>query len=60
MTHTYAILPVSQRTWDEIAKLLREADYQHVFDGDIIDMHGIAIQPATQEVAPPKHEQHRS
>lgn len=44
MTYTYAILDVSQRSFDEIARKLRDADYHHAFDRDVIDMHGIALR----------------
>jgi hypothetical protein len=49
MTHTYAELPVSRATYDEIAAKLREAGYDHVFmpergrDEPTIDMHGIGL-----------------
>ncbi len=53
-THTYAVLAVSQSTYDEIAHLLKEAGYDHAFHvrfhGTVIDMHGIGL--ASQE--PPK------
>ena len=47
-THTYAILDVSQATYDEIADKLRDAGYREAFieqrDGRVaINMHGIAI-----------------
>lgn len=43
-THTYAELEVSAQAYDEIAKLLRDAGYDHVFmDGGAIDMHGIGL-----------------
>lgn len=43
-THTYVVLEVSAATYDEIASLLRDAGYDHVFgdDGEI-DMHGLAL-----------------
>lgn len=45
MTHTYAILEISQVAYDEIAAKLREAGYHHAFNADgEIDMHGIALQ----------------
>lgn len=45
-THTYALLPISQAAWDEIAAKLRDAGYRHAFKvGDVIDMHGIAVLP---------------
>lgn len=45
MTHTYAILEVSPEVYKEIADKLRAADYHHAFSGDVIDLHGLAIQP---------------
>lgn len=48
MTYTYAILPVSRSTYDEIRSKLSEAGYQHAFHQDegseVIDMHGIALK----------------
>lgn len=43
-THSYAVLEVSNLTYNEIAEKLVTAGYQHAFgpDGEI-DMHGIAI-----------------
>ncbi len=44
-THTYVVAEVSQAAYDEIAGILKEAGYGHVFDEDgTIDMHGIGIQ----------------
>lgn len=58
-THTYAVLPVSKRTYDEIHAKLAEAGYQQAFQAttsfkpahggidvaeeEVIDMHGIAL-----------------
>jgi hypothetical protein len=46
-THTYAVLEVSQATYDEIAGKLAEAGYDHAFHVDdgrvLVDMHGIAL-----------------
>ena len=47
-TYTHQVLPVSSATYAEIARLLREAGYDHVFQphhehGTIMDMHGIAL-----------------
>ena len=43
-THTYVELEVSKAAYDEIAALLRDVDYDHVFMNDgAIDMHGIAL-----------------
>lgn len=43
-THTYAVLEISRAAYDEIHQKLDAAGYQHTFDGDVIDMHGIAVQ----------------
>jgi hypothetical protein len=48
-THTFAILLVSRRTFEEIARKLREAGHEQAFN-DVIDMHGIAIQIDPQEL----------
>jgi hypothetical protein len=48
-THTYAVLEISSAVYNEIASKLRDAGYDHVFDGAVIDMHGIALQAATDE-----------
>lgn len=46
-THTYAILEISQRAHDEIAAKLRAAGYAQAFHEDnVIDLDGIAVQPA--------------
>lgn len=43
-THTVATLEVSESTYEEIAKKLREAGYGHVFlDDGVIDMTGIGL-----------------
>lgn len=47
--YTYAILKVSPETYQEIRDKLAAAGYQHAFhdddgDGEVIDMHGIALQ----------------
>jgi hypothetical protein len=48
-THTYAVMEVSRATYDEIARKLTEAGYDHAFiedsDGVALDMHGIALLP---------------
>ena len=44
MSYTYAILDVSAPTFEEIAAKLKKAGYDHCFDGEVIDMHGIAIK----------------
>jgi hypothetical protein len=47
MTHTYAVLEVSQAAYAEIRALLDAAGYRHAFHADdlreVIDMHGIAL-----------------
>lgn len=43
MTHTFARLSVSERTYREIEQKLRAADYHHVFQEGAIDMHGIGL-----------------
>ncbi len=53
MTHTYAILKVSRKTYREIKEKLEAAGYQHAFhddgdeDGVVIDMHGIGLAEET-------------
>ncbi len=48
MTHTYAILRVSAETYNEIRGLLVAAGYDDQLHdkpaGEVIDMHGIALQ----------------
>ena len=46
MTHTYVTLEISFTAYQEIAAKLREAGYDHAFDGQTIDMHGLALVPA--------------
>ncbi|HEY1129160.1 MAG TPA: hypothetical protein VGF12_07135 [Roseateles sp.] len=52
-TYTYATLEVSRSTYQEIAKLLRDAGYDHAFDAETgaIDMHGIGLLKAEAEDA---------
>lgn len=56
MTHTYAILELSQHAFDEIATKMREAGYDHAFDvsdgKSVIDMHGIGVQAEDAKPAP--------
>lgn len=52
-THTFAIMEVSQSTYDEIRAKLLEADYDHAVweegdDGTLLNMSGIALA-VTQE-----------
>ncbi|MBN3839318.1 hypothetical protein [Burkholderia sp. Ac-20349] len=42
-THTIATLDVPKEMWDYIAKQLRDAGYDHAFDGKMIDMTGIGL-----------------
>ena len=56
MPYTYAILEVSQSTYDEIAGKLRNAGQDQAFfhqddsslNGIVIDMHGIALALADE------------
>lgn len=52
VTHTFATLEVSDRTFKEIKRKLTAADYGHTFinDGKIIDMHGIGLVSAPRRV----------
>jgi len=50
MSHTYALLPVSRSTYDEIRGKLQQAGYS-VSDPEL-DMHGIALV-IDEEVAEP-------
>jgi len=48
-THTYVILEVGERTYNDIRRKLVEAGYEHVLDRtaedrEVIDMHGIALR----------------
>lgn len=43
-THTYVTLEISGAAYEEIARKLREAGYDHCFnDEGEIDMHGLAL-----------------
>lgn len=43
-THTYVELELSAAAYDEIARTLRAAGYDHAFmDDGTIDMHGIGV-----------------
>lgn len=50
MTHTYAVMEVSSETYREIRNALIKAKYGHAIDqtndGEVLDMHGIALQDA--------------
>lgn len=44
MSYTYAVLDVSPAVFEEVKTKLKAAGYDHAFDGDVIDMHGIALK----------------
>ena len=48
MTYTYAVLDVPNAIYAAVRALLAAADYEHAFhkdsDGEVIDMHGIALR----------------
>jgi hypothetical protein len=50
VTRTLATMEVSPRTYDEIADKLRAALYQHAFDDGLIDMSGIGLERAPDDV----------
>jgi hypothetical protein len=42
--HTLAMMELSASAWEEIARKMHDAGYDHVFSGDgMIDMNGIAV-----------------
>jgi len=45
MTHTFAVLELSPASYAEVSAKLRAAGYDHAFDSEVIDMHGIGIVP---------------
>ena len=53
MTHTYIILRISKRAFNEIKKKLADAGYEHTFHQEngetVIDMHGIAVADQTND-----------
>lgn len=50
VTHTFATLEVSQRTFKEIERKLKAAKYDHSFvDANTIDMQGIGLVPAPKK-----------
>lgn len=55
MTHTYAKLPVSEATYNEIRDKLVQSGYRDQVhndkEGECVDMHGIAITKNTSEEA---------
>ena len=48
MSYTYAVLEVPRSVYAAVRALLEQAQYDHAFhkekDGEVIDMHGIALQ----------------
>jgi hypothetical protein len=59
MSYTYAVLGVSGSTFEEIAAKLRAAGYHHCFDGEVIDMHGIALKKEDEECGPTASQKER-
>lgn len=53
-THTVVTLGLSRAAYDEVARKLREAGYEHCFDGDLIDMTGIGVIPPADPLPPPR------
>ncbi len=52
-THSYAIMQVLNRTYQEIEHRMRKAGYAHAIDPDgLIDMHGVAIQKMKKHDGP--------
>lgn len=50
-THTYVTLELSDAAYDEIARKLREASYDHAFNAEgEIDMHGLAVVKAKHDL----------
>lgn len=45
-TYTYVLVPVSQLAFEEVRRKLEQAGYGHAIDGNIIDMHGLALELA--------------
>jgi hypothetical protein len=55
VTHTYAVLEVSPKVYQEVRALLEAAGYSHAFisgRNEVIDMHGIALAASASEPAP--------
>lgn len=52
-THTYSVLEISRAAFDEIKGRLLAASYGHAIDGDLIDMHGIALAPEVDQPQEP-------
>ncbi len=48
MSRTYALLDVPQEFFDFVKERMEEAGYEHAIDGDVIDMHGIALTPEVE------------
>mgnify|MGYP002142428633 FL=1 len=47
MTYTYALMQLSKAAYDEIAAKMKEAGYEHAFDGQVISMQGIGVEPTS-------------
>jgi hypothetical protein len=55
VSHTYAVLEVSPKVYQEVRALLEAAGYSHAFisgRNEVIDMHGIALAASASEPAP--------
>lgn len=64
-THTFAIMEVSQATYDEVRKKLEEAEYHHAViqqpngGSEVLDMDGIALMLTPVRAVPePRHSQY--
>lgn len=53
-TRTYALMTVSASTFDEVARNLKEAGYDHAFNEGRLDMHGIALVKMPEIPGPEK------
>lgn len=51
-THTVAMLELSPQAYEEIAQKLRDAEYDHAFVEDFIDMTGIGVSKAPPQPTP--------
>lgn len=53
MSHTYAIIVLSPRSYREIRQNLEDAGYRHAIgddsDGEVLDMHGIVFIEGEEE-----------
>ncbi len=50
-TYTYALVPVSEQTYNEIKELLLKHGYEHaIIENGVIDMHGLALTNKDDEL----------